>query len=95
MKMAGQWNTRISRANPENFPLGGVASMPSQALTWKLYRSSHLNGIYRVSIWSRKVSDQAAGGWKLAFSDGDIRDLAPPVGNDWQVSYVIGSGGTQ
>lgn len=92
MKMAGQWNTRISRANPENFPLGGVASMPSSGAYMEIVPKQPLNGIYRVSIWSRKVSDQAAGGWKLAFPDGDIRDLAPPVGNDWQVSYVIGSG---
>ncbi|MBC3935435.1 SGNH/GDSL hydrolase family protein [Undibacterium rugosum] len=95
MKMAGNWKTRIARANPENFPVGGVANLPDSGAYMEIQPKFPVNGPLRVSVWSRRSSDVTSGGWRIVMPDGEQRELAAPLSQDWQVSYVYGAGNEQ
>jgi len=92
MRMSGQWKTRISHGEPDNFPLGGVVNQASPGASIEIVPKMPLNGLLRVSIWSRRPANATVGGWKLTFPDGEVRDLPAPNNGDWQVSYVMGNG---
>jgi lysophospholipase L1-like esterase len=92
MRMSGQWKTRVSHGEPDNFPLGGVVNQAGPGAAIEIVPKAPLNGLLRVSIWTRRAGDAPAGGWTLTFPDGEVRELAPAFSNDWQVSYVIGNG---
>ena len=91
MRMSGNWKTRISRQNPENFPLGGFANQADPGSAVRSYLSSLCFGLQRVTIWTRRLNDESSGGWKLSFPDGEVRELNAPLSNNWQASYVMGS----
>ena len=95
MRMGGQWKTRVSRSEPDNFPLGGVVNQGAPGASIEIVPKLPLNGLLRVSVWSRRPANAAVGGWKLTFPDGEVRDLPAPYGDDWQLSYVIGNGAAQ
>jgi lysophospholipase L1-like esterase len=92
MRMSGQWKTRISHGEPDNFPLGGVVNQASPGASMEIVPKIPLSGLLRVSIWSRRPANATVGGWKLTFPDGEVRDLPAPSSADWQVSYVMGNG---
>lgn len=91
MRMNGNWKTRVSRNNPENFPLGGFANQPDPGASIEIVPKQPLFGLQRVTIWNRRINDEASGGWKLSFPDGEVRDLLPPLAYNWQSTYVMGS----
>lgn len=92
MKMSGDWNMRISRGNPENLPVGGIGNLPAPGAQAELVPKFPLNGMYKVSVWSRKVNDLPVSPWKLTLPNGEVRELSPPISSDWQMSYVLGNG---
>lgn len=91
MRMSGQWKTRVSHGELDNFPLGGVVSQAAHGASMEIAPKMPLNGLLRVSIWSRRPANSTVSGWTLTFPDGEVRDLPAPTGSDWQVSYVIGN----
>lgn len=91
MRMSGNWKTRISRQNPENFPLGGFANQADPGSAIEIVPKQPLFGLQRVTIWTRRLNDESSGGWKLSFPDGEVRELNAPLSNNWQASYVMGS----
>jgi lysophospholipase L1-like esterase len=92
MRMNGQWKTRVSHGEPDNFPLGGVVNQASPGASIEIVPKMPLNGLLRVSIWVRRPPGAHVGGWKLTFPDGESRELPPATSSEWQVSYVIGNG---
>ena len=91
-KANGQWKMRPSRSEPDNFPLGGFVNQAESNAQLEIAPKFPLDGLLRVSLWTRKASVAQTGSWKLNFPDGDVRDFPPAVSNDWQVNYVIGKG---
>lgn len=94
MRMSGQWKTRISHNEPDNFPLGGLVSQASAGAAIEIAPKIPLSGLLRVSIWTRRpagAGDAPSGGWTLTFPDGETRELPPAYDGDWHVSYVIGN----
>ena len=74
MRMSGNWKTRISRQNPEIFPLGGllIKQIPDRQI--EIVPKRPLFGLQRVTIWTRRLNDESSGGWKLSFPDGEVRN---------------------
>ncbi len=91
MRMSGQWTTRVSHNEPDNFPLGGLVSQASAGAAIEIAPKMPLSGLLRVSIWTRRTNDAASSGWTLTFPDGEVRELPPAFDSDWHVSYVIGN----
>lgn len=91
MRMSGQWKTRISHGEQDNFPFGGIVNQAGPGASIEIAPKTPLSGLLRVSIWTRRVGDAPSSSWTLTFPDGEVRDLPPAFGSDWQVSYVIGN----
>jgi lysophospholipase L1-like esterase len=91
MRMSGQWKMRISRAEPDRYPLGGMVNQAQPEAGIEIVPKMPLTGLLRVSIWSRKPSEAPVDGWTLTMPDGEVRAIGAPSGDDWEVSDVIGN----